>query len=62
VEEDEDVFFSQAAQAIDEVEAAYYRQKGDRVSAGQDRHMTEAEEDTLFSQAVDKADAAYFSR
>jgi hypothetical protein len=48
-EEDEDAFFSQAAEAIGEAEAAYYKRKADRANAGEPSHMSEAEEDALFS-------------
>jgi hypothetical protein len=60
-EKDEDAFFSQAAEAVDEAEVAYYRRKADRSNAGEPSHMTEAEENTLFSQAADEAEAAYYS-
>jgi hypothetical protein len=61
-EEDEDAFFSQAAEAIDEAEATYYKRKADRANAGEPSHMSEAEEDTLFTQAADEVEAAYYSR
>jgi hypothetical protein len=61
-EEDEDVFFSQAAEVIDEAEAAYYRRQADRANAGEPSHMTEAEENVLFSQATNEAEAAYYRR
>jgi hypothetical protein len=60
-EEDEDAFFSQAAEAIDEARAAYYKRKADRANAGEPSHMSEAEEDALFSQAVDEVEAACYS-
>ena len=34
-EEDDDEFFTQAVEATDEVEAAYYRRKADRGNAGE---------------------------
>jgi hypothetical protein len=61
-EEDEDAFFSQAVEAVDEAETAYYRRKADRSNAGEPSHMTEAEENALFSQATDEAEAAYYCR
>jgi hypothetical protein len=61
-EDDEDTFFSQAIEAIDEAEAAYYKRKADRANAGEPSHMSEAEEDVLFSQATDEVEAAYYSR
>jgi hypothetical protein len=61
-EEDEDAFFSQATEAIDEAEAAYYKQKADWTNAGEPSHMTEAKEDALFSQAADEVEATYYSR
>jgi hypothetical protein len=48
-EDDEDAFFSQAVEAIDEAEAAYYKRKADRANAGEPIHMSEAEDDVLFS-------------
>ena len=38
VEEDDDVFFTQAAEAVDEAEAAYYRQKADQGNVGDPIH------------------------
>jgi hypothetical protein len=61
-EEDEDTFFSQATEAIDEAEAAYYKRKADRANAGEPSHMSDAEEDALFSQAADEVETAYYSR
>jgi hypothetical protein len=61
-EDDEDAFFSQAVEAIDEAEAAYYKRKADQANAGEPSHMSEAEEDVLFSQATDEVEAAYYSR
>ena len=37
-EEDDDAFFTQAAEAADEAEAAYYRQKADQGNAGEPSH------------------------
>ena len=37
-DEDDDAFFTQAAEAADEVEAAYYRQKADQDNAGEPSH------------------------
>ena len=36
--EDDDAFFTQATEAIDEAEAAYYRQKVDQGNAGEPSH------------------------
>ena len=37
-EEDDDGFFTQAAEAADEAEAAYYRRKADQSNAGEPSH------------------------
>ena len=37
-EEDDDTFFTQAAEATDEAEAAYYRRKVDQRNAGDPSH------------------------
>ena len=37
-EEDDDTFFTKAAQATNEAEAAYYRRKADQGNAGEPRH------------------------
>ena len=37
-EEDDDAFFTQAAEATDEAEAAYYRQKADQGNVGDPIH------------------------
>ena len=37
-EEDDDAFFTQAAEAADEAEAAYYRRKVDQGNAGDPSH------------------------
>ena len=37
-EEDDDAFFTQAAEAADEAEAAYYRRKADQGNAGEPSH------------------------
>ena len=49
VEEDEEAFFSQAAEAADEAEAAYYKRQIDQGNAGEHSHMNEEEENTLLS-------------
>ena len=36
--EDDDVFFTQAVEATDEAEAAYYRRKADQDNAGEPSH------------------------
>ena len=38
MEEDDDAFFTQAAEATDEAEATYYRQKADQGNAGDPIH------------------------
>ena len=37
-EEDDDAFFTQAAEAVDEAEATYYRRKADQGNAGEPSH------------------------
>ena len=37
-EEDDDAFFTQAVEAADEAEAAYYRRKADQGNAGEPSH------------------------
>ena len=37
-EEDDDAFFTQAAEAVDEAEAAYYRRKADQGNVGEPIH------------------------
>ena len=59
-EEDEDVFFSQAAEAADEANATYYKRQEDQGNAGEPSHMNEAEENMFLSQAADEAEAAYY--
>jgi hypothetical protein len=56
------VFFSQAAEAADEAEAAYYRRQADQGTAGERSHMNEAKENAFLSQAADEADATYYRR
>jgi hypothetical protein len=62
VEEDEDAFFTQAAAATDEAEATYYRRQAEQGHVGEPSHMTETEEDVLFSQATDDTEVAYYSQ
>jgi hypothetical protein len=62
VEEDEDAFFSQATEIVDEAEAAYYRRQVDQANASEPSHMTEVEENALFSQAADEAEVVYYRR
>ena len=65
MEEDDDAFFTQAVEAIDEAEAAYYRRQTDQGNAGEPSHMSQTEEDTFFTQAVEapgEAEAAYYRR
>ena len=61
-EEDEEVFFSQAVEAADEAEAAYYRRQVDQSNAGEPSHMNGEEENAFLSQATDEAEAAYYRR
>jgi hypothetical protein len=43
------VFFSQAAEAADEAEAAYNRRQADQGNAGEPSHMNEVEENVFLS-------------
>ena len=61
-EEDEDAFFSQATDAADEAEVAYYRRQADQGNAGEPSHMNKAEENAFLSQVTDEAKAAYYRR
>ena len=61
-EEDEETFFSQATEAADEAEAAYYRRQTDQGNTGEPSHMNEEEENAFLSQATDEAEAAYYRR
>ena len=47
-EDDEEAFFSQAAEAADEAEAAYYKRQEDQGNTGEPSHMNE-EENALLS-------------
>ena len=38
MEEDDDVFFTQAAVAVDEAKAAYYRRQADQSNVGEPSH------------------------
>ena len=63
MEEDDDAFFTQAAEAVDEAEAAYYRRQIDQGNAGEPSHMSQTEEDAFWTQAaeaVGEAEAAYY--
>ena len=62
MEKDEDAFFTQAVEAADEAEAAYYRRHAGQSNAGQLSHMNEEEENAFLSQATDEAEAAYYRR
>jgi len=55
----EDAFLSQA---VDEAEAAYFKQQADQGNVGEPSHMNEAKEDMFLSQAADEAEAAYYRR
>ena len=48
-EEDDDAFFTQATEAADEVEAAYYRRQTVQGNAGESSHMRHTEEDTFLT-------------
>ena len=48
-EEDDDAFFTQAVEAADEAEAAYYRRKADQGNAGEPSHMSQMEEDAFLT-------------
>ena len=61
-EEDDDAFFTQAIEAVDEAEAAYDRRHGGQSNAGEPSHMNEEEENMFLSQAVDEVEAAYYRR
>ncbi|XP_066324275.1 uncharacterized protein [Miscanthus floridulus] len=58
-EEDDDVFFTQAA---NEAEAAYDRRHGGQSNVGEPTHMNEEEENMFLSQAADEAEATYYRR
>ena len=60
--EDDDVFFSQAAEAVDEAQPAYYRRQTDPGNVGEPSYMNEAEENVFLSQAADEAGATYYRR
>ena len=62
MEEDDDAFFTQAA---DEAEAAYYRRQTDQGNAGEPSHMSQMEEDAFLTQAAEvggEAEADYYRR
>ena len=61
-EKDNDAFFTQAAEATDEAEAAYYRRQTDQGNAGEPSHMSQTEEDAFLTQAAEEAEAAYYRR
>ena len=61
-EEDDNAFFTQAAEAADEVDPGYYRRHASQSNAGEPSHMNEEEENTFLSQAVDEAEAVYYRR
>ena len=48
-EEDDDVFFTQAVEATNEVEATYDRRHRGQSNAGQPSHMNEEEENAFLS-------------
>ena len=49
MEEEDDTFFSQAAEATDEAEDAYYRRHVDQGNVGEPNHMNEKEESAFLS-------------
>ena len=62
---EEDAFFSQVAEVVDEVEAAYYRRHTDKGNAGEPSYMSQTEEDAFLTQAIEavgEAEAAYYRR
>ena len=61
-EEDGEAFFSQAVEAADEAEVAYYKRQADQGNAGEPSHMNEAEENAFLSQTVDEAEVVYYRR
>ena len=61
-EEDDDAFFTQAVEAADEAEAAYYRGHTSQSNVGEPDHMNEEEENVFLSQATDEVEAAYYRR
>ena len=61
-QEDEEAFFSQAAEAADEVEAAYDRRHAGQSNVGEPSHINEEEENVFLSQAADEVEAAYYRR
>ena len=58
-EEDDDAFFTQA---VDEAEAAYYRQHAGQNNAVEPIHMNEKEENVFLSQTTEEAEAVYYRR
>ena len=64
-EEDDDTFFTQAVEAADEAEAAYYRRQINQGNVGEPSHMSQTEEDAFLTKAAEtigEADAAYYRR
>ena len=64
-EEDNDAFFTQATEATDEAEAAYYRRRAGQSNVGEPSHMSQTEEDVFLTQAAEaigEAKAAYYRR
>ena len=62
MEEDDDAFFTQVAEAVDEAEAAYYRRQIDLGNVGEPSHMSQTK-DTFLTQATEatgEAEAAYY--
>ena len=62
MEEDDDAFFTQATEAVDEAEAAYYRRQTDQGNTCEPSHMNQMEEDTFLTQAAGEAKATYYRR
>ena len=48
-EDDDDTFFTQAVEATNVAEAAYYRQQANQGNASEPSHLNEAEENTFLS-------------
>ena len=64
-EEDDDTFFTQAIEAVDEADAAYYKRQTDQDNTGEPSHMSQTEEDAFLTQAaeaVGEAEATYYRR
>ena len=61
-EDDDNAFFTQAAEAAYEAEAAYYRRQTDQGNAGEPSHMSQMEEDAFLTLAAGEVGVAYYWR